>query len=128
MKATRPTPIMSADALAAVRFGLRMAFSRGELAGHATNLRNRPADHSAEWQRDRAPRIDTPKNTQQRTEPDERETVVDVAEQALEQGNDTEHEHAAADHDPLLRPVAGAADEHRLHRRDRRHLPRLASG
>jgi hypothetical protein len=28
MKATRPTPIIRADALAAVRFGLRMAFSR----------------------------------------------------------------------------------------------------
>ena len=28
MKATSPTPIISADAVAAVRFGLRMAFSR----------------------------------------------------------------------------------------------------
>ena len=31
MNPTRPTPIISADALAAVRFGLRMAFSRASV-------------------------------------------------------------------------------------------------
>ena len=35
MKPTRATPIISADAVAAVRLGLRMAFSRAQAAGRA---------------------------------------------------------------------------------------------
>src|SRR5215468_5729056 len=49
MKPTRPTPIMSADALAAVRLGFRMAFAL-ELAGDAAQARQRGADRTAQRQ------------------------------------------------------------------------------
>ena len=48
MKATSPTPIISADDVAAVRRGLRIAFSLGQRAGHAAQPGQRPADDPRE--------------------------------------------------------------------------------
>ena len=63
MNATRPTPIINADAVAAVRFGLRIAFSR---ASWPVMPRSRGSGHPMNRLRGSAtvrPRAETPKNT-----------------------------------------------------------------
>ncbi len=69
MNATRPTPIMSADAVAAVRFGFRLAFSP---ASSPVMPRSRDNGQPITRLSGRAtvrPRTDTPKNVSRAPRP-----------------------------------------------------------
>ena len=72
MKPTRPTPIISAAAVAAVRFGLRIAFSRASAPVDAPQPRQRASRCTRlSGSDDRAPEHGDAEEHQQRAEPDD---------------------------------------------------------
>ena len=90
MKPTRATPIMSAAAVADVRLGLRMAFSRASVPGHALQAGQRRAEHPAERPgQDRAEHGDADED-QRHAEADGHERRVAAGEEALRDGRRTE--------------------------------------
>ena len=99
MKPTSPTPIISADALAAVRLGLRIAFSRASspvsrAAGAAAQPSSRLSGSATV-----RPRMTTPKNTEG-AEPHDQAPAATGAEQA---------DHQRADPVPSTTPTHGHA-------------------
>ena len=129
MNPTRPTPIISADALAAVRLGLRMAFSRASLPVTPRSRGSGAPIARLSGSEIVRPSTDTPKKTSSTPTPTIRTALADVAEQAGEQRGHPERQDRQADDDALLGAVAGAAHGGLLHGRDRRHLaPPCAPG
>ena len=126
MKPTRPTPIISADALAAVRFGLRIAFSRASspvmprVRGSGAPITRLSGSETVR------PRIDTPKNTSRAPAPTTVTGLRNATEQPEHERRDTEAEHRQPDEDALLGAVPGAAGDTELHGGDRWHLGGLA--
>ena len=113
MNPTRPTPIISADALAAVRLGLRMAFSRASSPVMPRSLGSGAPIARLSGSDTVRPSTDTPKNTSSAPGADDQDAAGDVGEQAGEQRGHAEDQDRRADHDALLGPVAGAARGHR---------------
>ena len=126
MITTMPTPSISAVPAAAVRLGLRMAFSRASSPREAAQPRQRRADDPAERQRDRAAEDVDAEEDREAAEPEDEPVVGQVAEQAGERRGQPDGQRGAADDHARRRAVAGAADDLGRHRGDRRHLAGLA--
>ena len=80
MSPTSATPIMSAAAVAEVRFGLRIAFSRASQPGDALELLDRDAEHAADRRRDHRAEDRDAEEHDPHAEPDVEQSAV--AEQA----------------------------------------------
>ena len=123
MKPTRPTPIISAAAVAEVRFGLRMAFSRASVPVMPRSRDGR-TDHPGHRRAMIGPRTATPRNTATAPTPTERDAGAaeagrqssDAASQDAEPGDDPQHRAGRIRCDCVP------------HGRDRRHLRRLPGG
>ena len=79
MNPTRPTPIISADALAAVRLGLRMAFSRANWPVTPRSRGSGAPTARLSGSDDVRPSTDTPKKTSSAPTPTTRTRAGDVA-------------------------------------------------
>src|SRR5829696_6373766 len=117
MNVTSPTPIISADAVAAVRLGLRMAFPR-----------QRQADEPAEGERHRPAECGDAEEHEQDAQADDGEGARRASEEPVQEGAHAQREDRRAHDHPLLGAVAGAADRDVAHGGDRWDLAGLAGG
>ena len=109
MNPTRATPIISAAAVAEVRLGLRMAFSRASVPRHALQAGQGRAQHPAERAgQDRAEHGHAEEH-QRHAEADGHERRVAAGEEALGDGRPTERGDDGADDGPAA-AAAGAVD------------------
>ena len=99
MKATSATPIMSDAAVRAVRFGLRIAFSRASEPGHAPQAGRDRTDHVAHRAGEHRAEDRHAAEDDDGTEADERRTAT--AEPAEQGGHAEADEHDAGDRAPL---------------------------
>ena len=101
--ATRPRPIISAEAVEAVRLGFRIAFWRPELALQSQPP-DRGADHRSHRLRDEREEDRDAEERDGRAEPDQGGGVRGHGEQTVEQRGHAESSHDEPEHQPATHP------------------------
>ena len=128
---TSATPIISAEAVTAVRWGWRRRVLAGEHAREALEAGQRAADQPAQRAHERRRQQREAEDHQQRAEAEHgrgRAGGARVAEQAVEQQRDADRLDDDGDHDPAPAHAPGAGQDAVAHRRHRLDPRRAAGG